>query len=417
MRLQTILNLIEKHAGFIYDKIRLVVVGDSKTIEVTVRPRKNGTATCSKCAKARPGYDTLPQRRFEYVPLWGIPVFFLYAMRRVDCADCGITVESVPWANGKNHLTRAYMWFLAKWAKRMSWKETAEAFRTSWENVFRSVEMAVKWGRAHMPLEGITAIGVDEILWHRGHRYLTLVYQIDAERKRLLWVGKDRTVRTLLRFFRWNGKERSARLQFVCSDMWKPYLKVIRKKAGHALHVLDRFHIMARLNKALDEVRADEARRLRATGCRETLKHSRWAFLKRPENLTVTQKGRLAELVKMNLKTVRGYLLKEEFQYFWDYVSATWSGKFLDRWCARVMRSRIEPLKREARTLRRHRPLLLNWFRARGAISAGAVEGFNNKAKVVTRRSYGFREFHTAEIALYHTLGDLPSPELTHEFC
>jgi transposase len=417
MRLQTILNRVEKHHGFIYEKDRFVEEAEEKRIEVTVRARKKCSAVCSGCEKPRPGYDTLPERRFEFVPLWGIPVFLLYAMRRVDCVECGITVESVPWAEGKNHLTRTYMWFLAKWAKRMSWKETAAAFRTSWENVFRSVEMAVKWGRAHMSLEGITAIGVDEILWHRGHRYLTLVYQIDADRKRLLWVGKNRTVRTLLSFFRWFGKDRSAGLRFVCSDMWKPYLKVIKKKAGQALHVLDRFHIMARLNKALDEVRADEARRLKATGCRETLKHSRWAFLKRPENLTTPQKGRLAELVKMNLKTVRSYLLKEEFQYFWGYVSAPWAGKFLDRWCTRVMHSRIEPLKREARTLRRHRPLLLNWFRAKGAISAGTVEGFNNKAKVVTRRSYGFREFHTAELALYHTLGDLPTQKVTHEFC
>lgn len=417
MRLQTILNLIERHAGFVYEKERLVVDDEGKSIEVTVRPRKKSVAICSRCGKSRPGYDTLPQRRFEYVPLWGIPVFFLYAMRRVDCATCGVTVEAVPWAEGKHRLTRTYMWFLAKWAKRMSWKETADAFRTSWENVFRSVEMAVEWGRSHMSLEGITAIGVDEILWHRGHRYLTLVYQIDADCRRLLWVGRERTVRSLLGFFRWFGKERSAALRFICSDMWKPYLKVIAKKAGQALHVLDRFHIMARLNKALDEVRADEARRLKVAGHEETLKHSRWAFLKRPENLTVTQKGRLAELVRMNLKTVRSYLLKEEFQFFWDYVSASWAGKFLDRWCTRVMRSKIEPLKREARTLRRHRPLLLNWFRARGAISAAAVEGLNNKAKVVTRRSYGFREFRTVEIALYHTLGDLPAPKFTHEFC
>lgn len=417
MRLQTILRLIEKHAGFIYDKICLVGTGTGKSIEVTVRPRKKTAATCSGCGQKRPGYDILPQRRFAYVPLWGIPVFFLYAMRRVDCAQCGVIVESVPWSDGKNHLTRTYMWFLAEWAKRMSWKETAVAFRTSWENVFRSVEMAVKWGREHMSLKSITAIGVDEILWHRGHRYLTLVYQIDAGRRRLLWVGKERTESTILEFFRWFGIGRSARLRFICSDMWKPYLNVIAKKAKKALHVLDRFHIMARLNKALDEVRAEEARRLKVAGHPETLKHSRWAFLKRPENLTTTQKGRLAELVKMNLKTVRSYLLKEEFQYFWDYVSANWAGKFLDRWCTRVMRSRIEPLKREARTLRSHRSLLLNWFRAKGAISAGVVEGFNNKAKVVTRRSYGFREFHTAEIALYHTLGDLPSPKLAHKFC
>lgn len=417
MLLKTILNRAEKQPGFVYVAARIVEGEHDGCIEVTVRARKNCKPLCSRCKKPCPGYDSLPERRFAFVPLWGFAVFFLYAMRRVSCANCGIVVESVPWAEGKNHLTNTYMWFLAKWAKRMSWKETAEAFRTTWENVFRSVEMAVTWGRANMPLDGVTAIGVDEILWRRGHKYLTLVYQINTDCRRLLWVGKNRTAGSFRGFFRWFGKKRTTGLQFVCSDMWKPYLEVIASKAGHALHVLDRYHIVARLNKALDEVRAGEARRLKIAGHGEPLKHSRWAFLKKPENLTSKQKGRLAELVKMNLKTVRSYLLKEEFQYFWQYVSPVWAGKFLDRWCTRVMRSKIEPMKREAQTLRRHRELLLNWFKAKGAISSGAVEGLNNKAKVTTRRSYGFREFHTAQVALYHTLGNLPTPDFTHEFC
>jgi transposase len=128
------------------------------------------------------------------------------------------------------------------------------------------VAMAVAWGRAHQDLTGITAIGIDEIQWHRGHHYLTLVYQIDAGRRRLLWIGPERTVKTVLRFFRWFGVRRSRALRFVCSDMWKPYLRVVAKKAGLALHVLDRFHIMAHMNKAIDEVRAQEARALRAQG-------------------------------------------------------------------------------------------------------------------------------------------------------
>lgn len=417
MLLKTILNRIQKHPGFVYVKARLVEIDRVERIEITIRARSNGKPICSRCNRPASGYDTLPQREFAFVPLWGIPVLFLYALRRVDCADCGVTAEAVPWSKGKNRLTQTYMWFLAKWAKRMSWKETADAFHTTWENVFRSVEMAVTWGREHMPLESVNAVGVDEILWHRGHRYLTLVYQIDSDCRRLLWVGKDRSVRSILGFFRWFGKERTSKLQFICSDMWKPYLKVISKKASQALHVLDRFHIMARLNKAVDEVRAQEARRLKAAGKEPVLHHSRWPLLKKPANLTGPQRGRLKELLSMNLRTVRSYLMKEEFQFFWQYVSPTWAGKFLDGWCNQVMRSKIEPMKREARTLRRHRGLLLNWFRAKGSISAAAVEGLNNKAKVTTRRSYGFREFYTVQIALYHTLSKLPSPKVTHEFC
>lgn len=418
MQVKTILNRIQKHSSFVYDMVRLTEDALGRLmIEVEIRPRENSRPKCSNCGQLSPGYDTLKSRRFEYVPLWGIKVFFIYAMRRVNCSDCGVRVEAVPWVEGKSHLTNTFAWFLAKWAKRMSWKEVAEVYWTTWENVFRSVEMAVSWGRDHMDLTEIHAIGVDEIQWQRGHRYLTLVYQIDEARKRLLWVGDGRRVKTLLRFFRWLGKERSAKLEYVCSDMWKPYLRVIAKKASGAVHVLDRFHIMSHFSKAIDKVRAEEARELKMGGFEPVLTKTRWLLLKRPENLTENQEAKLSDLVRYNLKSVRSYLLKEDFQQFWWYISPYWAGQFLDRWCTRTMRSRIEPMKKVARMLRNHRELLLNWFRAQGLMSSGSVEGFNTKAKLTTRKAFGFRTLKAAKLALYHTLADLPEPESTHRFC
>jgi len=416
MQLKTILNHVEHFKSFVYGKARWVDGPERPTIEVEIKARKNGRPICSGCGQVRPGYDRLPERRFEFVPLWGIAVFFIYAMRRVKCPECGVTVEQVPWCDGKNQLTTSYRWFLASWAKRLSWQGVAQAFHTSWQNVYRSVKHVVSWGLAHRDLEGIEAIGVDEIQWQRGHKYLTLVYQIDEDRRRLLWAGKDRTTKTLLRFFRMLGKERSGRLRFVCSDMWKPYLKVIAKKAGQAVHVLDRFHIMAKMNKAIDEVRAAEAKRLERDGYEPVLKHSRWCLLKREENLTQKQAVKLSELLQYNLQSVRSRLMREDFQRFWEYSYPACAGKFLDEWCMRTMRSKIEPMKKVAKTLRRHRELILNWFRAEGAISAGIVEGLNNKAKLTMRKAYGFRTAEAIETALYHQLGDLPEPEFTHEF-
>jgi len=244
-----------------------------------------------------------------------------------------------------------------------------------------------------------------------------LVYQLDAGRRRLLWIGRERTVKTLLRFFRWFGPTRSAALRFVCSDMWQPYLRVVAKKAAPAVHILDRFPIMSHLNKAIDEVRAGEARALKAQGHAPVLTHTRWLLLRRPERLTGPQRPRLAELLGYNLRAVRAYLLREEFQFFWTYVSPTSAGRFLDRWCTQTMRSRLKPMQKVARMLRRHRPLLLNWFRAKGTISAATVEGLNNKAKLTMRRAFGFRTYRAIELALYHTLGDLPEPKATHRFC
>jgi transposase len=138
--------------------------------------------------------------------------------------------------------------------------------------------------------------------------------------------------------------------------------------------------------------------------------------VKRRENLIDTQQLRLRDLLSYNLQSVRAYILKEAFQQLWDYDSPAWAGKFLDAWCAQVMRSRIEPMKKFARTIRGHRELIPNYFRARKQFSSGVVEGLNNKARVTMRKAYGFRTFHMTEIALYQVLGKLPEPELTHKF-
>jgi transposase len=415
LQLITILNCCHHFPGFVYQQARFS--SDHKSIEIAVRPRKGSGAVCSRCHQPAPGYDQLSERRFEFIPFWGFLVFLLYSMRRVNCPRCeAVVVEEVPWADGKRTLTRAYMLFLARWARRLSWKETADAFHTSWEKVFDAVEHVVAFGLANRKLAGIDAIGVDEIQYAKGHKYLTLVYQIDLDVTRLLWVGKERTIASFQGFFTTIGDEVASKIVFVCSDMWEPYLKVIREKCSDALHILDRFHIVAKMNQALDDVRAEEARRMKQEGFHPVLKKSRWLLLKRQENLTGKQRFRLRDLLRYNLKSVRAYLLKEAFQQLWDYNSPAWAGKFLDEWCRHVMRSRIEPMKKIARTLRRHRELILNYFHAQKLLSSGVVEGLNNKAKVTMRRSYGFRTFRALELALYHTLGKLPEPESTHEF-
>jgi len=161
------------------------------------------------------------------VGILGLPAVHHAARRCQRCA--AIVVEEVPWGDGKRTLTRAYMLFLARWARRLSWKETAQAFRTSWEKVFDAVESVVTWGLEHRTLGQIDAIGVDEIQYAKGHKYLTLVYQIDLGVTRLLWVGKERTIESFQGFFTTMGQEIVSKIAFVCSDMWKPYLKLIRE--------------------------------------------------------------------------------------------------------------------------------------------------------------------------------------------
>ena len=156
---------------------------------------------------------------------------------------------------------------------------------------------------------------------------------------------------------------------------------------------------------------------MKEDGYEPLLTKSRWLLLKRGENLTEKQEMKLRDLIQYNLKSIRAYFLKEDFQQLWDYVSPAWAGKFIDRWVKRVMLSKIEPMKKEARTIRKHKELILNYFRAKKAFSSGIVEGLNNKVKLTMRKSYGFRTFKAIEIALYHNLGKLPEPPLlTHRF-
>lgn len=421
LKVKTILNRIQHFVGFVYQEVQLHGGRVSEPwLTITLQAHKGIRGRCSECRRPAPGYDRLSARHWRFVPLWGMSTWFLYAPRRVKCPQHGVVVEHIPWSQGKRPITTAMMGFLAQWARHLSWRQTARAFQISWEAVYHSVEWFVRWGLAHRSLEQIEAIGIDEIHWGKGKRadnFLTVIYQIDSHCRRLLWVGRRRTQATLRRGLAALGPAVVNGLGYVCSDMWRAYLKVIATKAPQALHVLDRFHITMHLNQAVDQVRRAETGRLRGQPMAEKLKHMRWKLLRRGSRVRGQAKQRLWALLRTKLATGRAWMLKESFQGFWRYRSLSWAAAFLDVWCCRASRSRIEPMKKVARMLRSHEALLLNWFRAKGEISAAAVEGLNNKIRVVTRRSYGFRTYDAMEIALFHTLGRLPEPETTHRFC
>ena len=415
MRLETILGRLCEFKGFVIDGCEMI--GKEKLL-IAVRPRKGSKGSCANCGTRAPSYDTLPARDFEFIPIWGLVVFLVYAMRRIDCPTCGVTVESVPWSDGKSPRTLHQQAFLASWAKLLAWKTVAEKFGTSWDSVSRSVAVVVAYGLAHRCLDGVEAIGVDEVAFGKGHKYLTLVWQLNGCR-RLIWVGKDRTMKSFADFFDTMESLKSgfaADVKFVCSDMWKAYISVAKKRLPDAIHILDRFHVMQKFGKAIDKIRAEEARRLKKEGRPPVLKHTKWCFLKRPGNLTTKERFRLRDLLSMNLRIVKAYLMKEQFQCFWEYKSPAWAGKFLDTWCDKAKRSRLAPMAAIAKTLLGHRELLLNWFRAKKQYNNSIVEGLNFKVNTMVRRAFGYRSFDVIETALFHQLGDLPEPKFSHQF-
>ena len=268
-----------------------------------------------------------------------------------------------------------------------------------------AVKRAVTWGLEHRPWKPLRVIGIDEVSRSKGQRYLTLVY--DLERNRLVWIGENRDAQMMQSFFRWLGPRRGRLILIVCCDMWAVYVAAMREKLPRAFLVFDRFHVVQHLNRAVDEVRRQCWRRL--TGeAKRAFKKTRWLWLKNPWNLKDEEKRRLSALCRTNQPIVRAYYLKEAFQRFWDYKSPGWSARYLKQWLWWASHSRLDPFRRFARLVREHLDGILRWTELR--VANGALEGMNNKVKVVSHRAYGFRKVDTYVTAIWHGCGGLPLP-------
>lgn len=328
-----------------------------------------------------------------------------YAPYRIWCRHCGLRVEGVPWADPWQRVTHALARAVAVLARELHWAAVAAHFRLNWKTVASVVEATVLWGLAHHRAPRLRVIGIDEVSRRKGQQYLTMVY--DLQRGRVVWVGRDRTRATLERFFRWLGPRRMRSIETVCSDMAAAYGDAVRHYLPHATHVVDRFHVSQHLSRAIDEVRRQTWRRL--TGrARVTWKHTRFLWLHNPENLRRTQRTRLSALLRLNAPIVRAYLLKEDLRRFWRYRAPHWAQAHLDHWLWRAAHSRLLPFKKVVATLRTHRAGILAWTRLR--ISNGALEGMNNKVKVISHRAYGFSTSWAYIANIYHCCAALPLP-------
>jgi transposase len=323
--------------------------------------------------------------------------------RRIRCRGCGVRLERLPWADPWQRITQALSRALAELSRKLSWKETAIHFGVDWKTVASAVKRAVAWGLKHRPWRPLRAIGIDEVSRSKGQRYLTLVYDLD--RRRLVWIGENRDIATMEKFFQWLGPRRGRAIQIVCCDMWSVYIDAVRKNLPQATLAFDRFHVVQHLNQAVDEVRRQTWRQM--TGEEKTaFKRTRWIWLKNPWNLQPKERRRLSQLCRKNQPIVRAYYLKEAFQRFWDYLSEGWARPYLKHWLWWASHSRLEPFRDFARLVQNHLDGILSWTRLR--VSNGALEGMNNKVKVVAHRAYGYRTTNTYITAIWHGCGDLP---------
>jgi transposase len=328
-----------------------------------------------------------------------------YRPRRVVCPHCGVRVEQVPWAARWSRVTRSLGRAVAELARRTDLSTVARHYGINWKTVAQVLRQVVAWGLARRRKKALRTIGVDEVSRKKGHRYLTLVY--DLARGELIWVGKDRTKETLPGFFDAMGKRRSRHLRAVAMDMWGPYREVVRERAPQATVCFDRFPVVRHLNEAVGEVRRSLVRCL-AGPTKALVKGLRFVLLKNPWNQTPKQKQALSALVRSNHPLSRAWYLKEDFQKFWAYRREAWAARHVKHWLWWASHSRLAPFQRLARLVREHLDGILAWTRLR--ITNGALEGMNNKVKLVSHRSYGFRNDDRDIEAIYHNCGRLPLP-------
>jgi transposase len=375
-----------------------------KALVVHLDRREHRRLHCGECGRAAMGIAPTrrPERRWRDLALREHLVELVYAPCRVRCPRCGLRVERVPWAAKWQRVTHALARAVTSLARELTWSAVAHHFRLNWKTIAAVVEGAVLWGLQHRRWEPLHVIGIDEVSRRKGQQYLTIVY--DLGRGRVVWVGRDRDAATMARFFAWLGPRRARAIHTVCCDMWKVYIDAVQARLPQAALVFDRFHLTQHLSRAVDDVRRRTWRHL-AEAEKADFKRTRFLWLKNPENLAQEERTRLSTLLRINSPIVKAYLLKEDLR---RYRYTAWAGAHLLQWLWRASHSRLEPFQKFARLLRAHLDGVLVWTKLR--VSNGALEGMNNKVKVISHRAYGYRTPWTFMANIYHCCAALPLP-------
>jgi transposase len=358
--------------------------GDGIVVRVALTRRR---LVCSRCGQVyRATYDS-SFRRWRHLDVAGRRCFIEYELRRVECRDCGVRVEAVPWARPNARHTRDFEDLTAFCAQQMAKSQVQALLRIAWDTVGRIVERVVADHLDERRLAGLVAIGCDELSYRRGQRYLTNV--ADHHTGRIVWSSPGRNAETLQAFFDELG-ERKQSIRAVSIDMSGGYEKAIRAALPDAQITFDPFHVVALAGRAVDDVRREE---WNAQGKSKTpegrwLKNVRFALRKAPENLADRQRLALAQIQQINARLYRAYLLKEQLRALYHLDDPAQAPVYLNAWLAWASRSKLQPFVRLARTLLRYHDGIL------AAVTLGLtnarLEGLHSKVRLLSHRSFGF---------------------------
>lgn len=378
------------------------VAFDYDTITVTVHPRwhKHHCPQCPFSTWAR--YDSQP-RLWRHVALGRWRVSLRHRLCRLRCPLHGVITEEVPWAEPGSRFTRDFEDLVAWTARRMDQTAVTHLLHIAWATVGQIVERVVGRTLNQDRLNQLYAIGVDEVSYRKGHKYLTVIADhLGAE---MIFAAEGRTRKAVGAFFDELGQERAEQLVAVTMDMAAPYIQEVQKRAPNAELAFDPFHVVKLANEAVQQVRREEVRDSKGQPVAQVLKEARWSVLKTPESQTATDRIRLSEVAALNQRVYRAYLLKEELRALYT-CSMEAAESHLEAWLAWASRSRLRPFVRVARTLRTYREGVLAAIRL--GLSNGRLEGLNNKVGVIKRRSYGFHSAAALIAMIYLCCTHLP---------
>ena len=369
MRASKLVRVSQGVDGTVIERVDLDRDGGEEVLTVRVRPAAPRRSRCSRCGRRCPGYDGGDGLRvWRGLDLGVVRVFFLASAPRVQCPKHGVVVAEVPWARPKSRFTRWFEEQVAWLTAHTASSVVAELARTTWRSVVSIVgrvtaELAGKTDR----LAGLRRIGVDEVAYRKGQRYILRVCDHDTGRQ--VWAGVGANSDTLRTFFDTLGPQRCKLLTHVSADGAEWIHDVVRERAPQAKICLDPFHIVQWATKALDQLRRRIQGDLRRAGRPEqakSLKGSRWALLKNLLELNPDQKATLAGIQRDNARLYRGYLLKEQLRYVFRAGTVSSAKSLLGGWLAWARRSRIPEFTHVARTVDHFRDLIWNTLDAGG---------------------------------------------------
>ena len=362
---------------------------DGVTVRVALRRRR---AACSNCGQLCRRVHDRAWRRWRHLDLGASRCFIEYELRRVRCADCGVRVEAVPWARTGARHTRDFEDLVAFMAQQMAKTPICALLRVGWDSVGAIVERVVADHLDADRLAGLVLIGIDEISYRKGQRYLTQV--CDHRSGAIVWARPGRDAATLQAFFDELGERRTS-IRAISIDMNGGYEKAIRERRaadpGFDPEVcFDPFHVVALAGRAVDQVRRAEwnAQGKSKTGRGRWVKGVRWSLLKAPERQSVAQLAALHDVEHANKRLYRAFLLKEELRLLYHLDDPGLAPDHLDAWLAWASRSKLRPFVKLARTIRHHREGVLAAIRL--GLSNGRMEALNSKVRLLSHRSFGF---------------------------